>query len=211
MSDAPDRPPKRRLIPRFSLRLLLVAITALCLIAGYWVYRAGVQRAAVELLCDEGYTVTYDLHEAPDGLRARLAPYLGADYVSAPIMLFCNASSRDNHGALETVAKLRRTRMLTLDFSRVDDDDLKALRGMPHLDFLMLSHTAVTDAGITYLVDCPLQTFHLDGLRLTDACVEDLARLSELRLLTLPERGISDAGIEKLKAALPGCEIRRED
>jgi hypothetical protein len=54
-----------------------------------------------------------------------------------------------------------------------------------------------------------LQRFRLGIFELSDAQVESLATLKGLRRLDLAGTKVSDAGIEKLQRALPGCKVKR--
>jgi hypothetical protein len=49
----------------------------------------------------------------------------------------------------------------------------------------------------------------LFGASYDDTAVEHLVRLRRLESLTLSNTGITDAGVERLRRALPGCRIER--
>ena len=68
----------------------------------------------------------------------------------------------------------------------VTDAGLIDLKGLTHLEFLVLSRTQVTDAGLA----------HLKGL-------------TKLRVLELDYTEVTDEGVKGLKAALPKCRIFR--
>ncbi|MBK8205940.1 MAG: hypothetical protein IPK87_03995 [Planctomycetes bacterium] len=72
---------------------------------------------------------------------------------------------------------------------------------------------ALGDEGIGQLAALPnLEVLTLHGVsRMSDVALTAIARLKSLKVLHLPlhTAPISSAGIEKLKAALPGCEINR--
>jgi hypothetical protein len=66
----------------------------------------------------------------------------------------------------------------------VDDNALQHLEGLTELEELNLSNTTITDSGLV----------HLDGIK-------------SLKKLDLSGTKVTQAGIEKLKRALPECEI----
>ncbi len=97
-----------------------------------------------------------------------------------------------------------RLRLLVLDLSRtnVQDADLARLSHLTSLEFLRLSETRVTDAGLKHLKDLrvPYLTLGLeDGPRITDAGAELLGQMMALGHLGLDGALITDAGLEHLK------------
>ncbi|HOM17260.1 MAG TPA: leucine-rich repeat domain-containing protein, partial [Thermoguttaceae bacterium] len=66
----------------------------------------------------------------------------------------------------------------------------------------------ITDAGLVYLAGMKnLQVLVLGKTRITDAGLVHLAGMKNLQELDLWRTQITDAGLEKLRKALPGCEI----
>src|SRR4051812_10801957 len=72
---------------RFTLRLLLAAVTVLCVALGIWTHRARVQRQLVERIRQSGGDVTYDLQSSVGGVglgplhvSSLLIPWLGNDF-----------------------------------------------------------------------------------------------------------------------------------
>ena len=193
---------------RFSLRVLLILTTAVCLLLGYWVVSSRRQRDALNVLRQHQYNVAYEPLANPDGWRGQLARLLGDDFVLSPWGLYSNSSSKEFHGDLEIVRTLTSVRKLTLDFSGVNNEDLRELQGHPNIDFILLNYTQVTDEGIGQLVGLPLESLHVEELALTDACIDDLTQLSRLKVLQLTRGQLSDTAIERLKAALPDCTIQ---
>lgn len=68
-TSPPTKRPARRL--RFSLRLLLVTLTLLCLALGWWTHRAREQRRIVERIREAGGRIYYDFE------RERIGQYFG--------------------------------------------------------------------------------------------------------------------------------------
>lgn len=74
---------------------------------------------------------------------------------------------------------------------------------------LNLAQSRITDAEVTDLAALAnLETLVLSQTAITDACVDDLAKLQKLKRLIVTETGITAEGVEKLQAALPGCQIQ---
>src|SRR5262249_4535489 len=73
-----------------------------------------------------------------------------------------------------------------LERTKVTDADLKELKQLKHLQWLILYGNNVTDAGL-----------------------KELKELKNLRLLVLFYTGVTDGGVKELKAARPGLRIVR--
>lgn len=86
------------------------------------------------------------------------------------------------------------------------DEQLKALESLPHLIYLQLDHTNVTDEGAAHIQFCKkLRKLTLRDVPITDVSVEVLTELIALRELDLWGTKISDQGVKKL-AKLPELE-----
>lgn len=89
------------------------------------------------------------------------------------------------------------------------DESLKRLVDCQRLRKLTAYQTQLTDAGLHYLrVHKDLRILHLDDcLGITDKSVPELSQLDWLTELSLTGTSISEAGLQALRAALPGCSI----
>lgn len=97
---------------------------------------------------------------------------------------------------------------LYLGGSGLTDEGTKVLRGLPQLEWLELSDTAVTNASIETLSGMTtLRFFFLYGCQITDECLPSLMTLANLRKIGLDDTLISSAGRNTLRQALPGVEI----
>ena len=104
---------------------------------------------------------------------------------------------REPHSELiRSLANLSQVRFISFEapvgrcgFPRdINDSDVRALGNLGSLEVLILNDT-----------------------RITDACLDDLAKLKKLRKLFISRTFISPNGAEALRQSLPGCEIRCEE
>jgi hypothetical protein len=71
--------------------------------------------------------------------------------------------------------------------------------------------TQVTDAGLKHLKGLiSLTCLALDDTQVTNAGMEHRKDLTSLKMLELNRTHVTDAGIQRLKAALPNCQIYRD-
>lgn len=121
---------------------------------------------------------------------------------------------------------------LDLDSDQVTDETMAGLTGFRDLKVLHISNTSITDEGLAVVSKFPalrILTLNADGLsenalkyvaissaleelevhnfKITDIGVMQLSQMQNLRRLYLEGTDISNLGIEKLRAAMPKCEI----
>jgi hypothetical protein len=90
----------------------------------------------------------------------------------------------------------------------VDDRAAVHLGKMAGLRFLGLADTNVTDAGVRELASITnLRILTLDRTAITDAAIPDLAKLKQLEELDLIDAKITAEGADRLREALPKCNI----
>src|SRR5947209_20048265 len=91
------------------------------------------------------------------------------------------------------------------------DADLRDLCELRRLDALDLAGTDITDDGLRRLSDLRwLRCLRLSGTGVTDAGLRHLESMTGLRALHLRDcPGVTDAGVARLRDALPGCDIVR--
>jgi hypothetical protein len=71
-----------------------------------------------------------------------------------------------------------------------------------------LDFTSITDKGVESLKGLPkLQELTFDSLDITDQGAETLASMPNLKSVDLYHTLVSEKGYEKIKAALPACQI----
>ena len=75
-----------------------------------------------------------------------------------------------------------------------------------------LDNTKVTDAGLSKLANFgKLGFLHLGRTAVSDAGVDPLSGLKTLRTLHVTRTGVTEAGAERLRQALPECEVLSGD
>ena len=92
---------------------------------------------------------------------------------------------------------------------RITDAWLRPIGKLPRLEILRLGYSHVTDVGMSRLegLTC-LRELDLSGTRVTDAGLEHLKGLTQLRKLDLRFAEVTAQGVNKLREALPKCEIQ---
>ena len=237
MTTEPDKPKPRRRWLQFSLRTLFVLLTVACVcfgLLGRWAYRANEQKRALEWVSEMGGWVRYH-HNIADrdalGSRKMLKPLgprwlvqlLGPDY-------FQEVYSVDLKGTLvrDLTPLTKLTSLETLHLYDTQVSDLTPLAKLTNLRDVYLINTPVSD--LTPLAELTsLESLHLDRtqvsdltplegltslyeLRLYDTPVNvsdlmPLARLKNLQQLYLHRTQVSEEHVEKLRRALPYCDI----
>lgn len=141
-----------------------------------------------------------------------------------------------NGKGLVHLAGLKKLKLLDLSETFVKDQRLEHLSGLTNLEDLNLWHTQVTDAGLVHLESLvKLKRLNLDQCKITSAGMVHLKPLTKLEFLhvgstQVDDKGldvlgehlnlktlvitflpnVTDEGVNKLKAKLPGLtEIRR--
>lgn len=101
---------------------------------------------------------------------------------------------------MKKVGALKRLQELSLSHSKVTDEGLKYILGMP-LVKLDLSGTVITDKGLDYVAKIPtLFRVDLSSTKVTDAGLRKLARLQQMGIIVLNGTVVTDAGIASLKS-----------
>lgn len=103
------------------------------------------------------------------------------------------------------------TNLMGLQFFQcgIRDSNLAFLQKMPSLKSLGLQETQVSDSALIYLRNLGnLETLNLFHTRITDKSLDVLKDFTNLRVLDLRVTDVTPNGVEKLKIALPQCNVR---
>jgi hypothetical protein len=118
-----------------------------------------------------------------------------------------------NGSGLGFLVKLPHLEILRQSGRSITDDGLEAIGKLKTLKELELAEcNKITAAGLKHLTNLTnLEKLDLSYVKLNDDAVDSLCALSSLKslkLLNLEGNNFTDAGFAKIKAALPGCEIK---
>jgi hypothetical protein len=109
---------------------------------------------------------------------------------------------------LRHIERLPKLAMLYLSGTRVTDEVVKHIKVLNSLKSLQLSHTGITDSGIAALQGfADLTHLGLDGTVVTDVSIPILASFKSLRYLNIADTELTAEGKQKLRDALPECEV----
>lgn len=97
---------------------------------------------------------------------------------------------------------------LDLSHSPVDDDMLAVLEKLPHLQYLSLHHTALKGHGLKALKGAEwLQVLNIYATEVGDEALQNLHELPRLKDIYVWQSAVSEAGIQALKAQIPGIRV----
>lgn len=194
-------PGRRKRLPRVrvSVRALMAVVLVLAIALGYYVRSVHVQQEAVAAVRHCGGSLDYDWRwgnynpdiidndgkpRAPKWL-ARLVP---VDYVANVVYVSIihgrtDARPRADDETLAKLGRLKHLEALVLSQSAITDAGLANLRGLTNLRDLRIDHTSVSDAGVEHLKGLTgLRTIWISGSRITDEGVLALERaLTEIQ------------------------------
>ncbi len=116
---------------------------------------------------------------------------------------------RISHIGWERISRLGHLSRLYANSCPLSDESLAALAGRhPELELLNLDGTQLTDAGIEHLLALKqLRFLSFRDTAVSDEAVPKLAKLTSLKSLGLRNTKLSAAGIDRLRKALPQTTI----
>lgn len=207
---ADERLPRPTL--QFSLRLVFVCLTAVCLALGLFAGRVARQRAAVAEITHAGGRVTYghklvvgphEYERADTFIPVWLRAIFGDDwfYRVEGVTLYSDGC---NDEMLPHVAALPHVKRLALwAFARPPQDGPTG--GGPY-EYDYANRGGVTDDGLSVLRGHPsLEHLSMGGNRITDAAIEHFIEMPRLKTVDADEC-ISSQGYASLMAALSARE-----
>lgn len=114
--------------------------------------------------------------------------------------------------ALEVVAQLPRLEHFWLTRVKITETHAKHIASFPQLRILEISHCDASDEVIAPLSRSKsITVLSLAGTPISDASIDHLVQMEQLTALNAKETRITKVGYEKLKAALPKCNVGWED
>jgi hypothetical protein len=168
---------------RFGLRTLFVVFTLVSLCLGWFMYRVNQQRRVVAALQRHRAQIQFSPFSATRPWSDRLPEWLRSRLTNA----------------LRSSPDLQWVTDVTVDDRQFGDNDLDGLRNLPHLRYLSLIGTGVTDAGIERIEDLKaLDALEFSGENITHNGMPFLAELANLKWLVLTDTAVTDSGIAYL-------------
>jgi hypothetical protein len=216
--------PRRWFVPRYSLRTLLVVMTVVCVVSGFFLNKAFRQRDAVrrfkQLTAKQPQTrrgpMLYlhegDLHWEPiiPERWQLLCNWIGEEAFGQPYGVQLSSTGTTNHD-LRHLRDLPSVEKIWLSSTKVTDEGLSNLHACRKLKYVALNNLPITDDGLSKLaVLTDLEEIALERTSITDAGLEHVAKLPKLKDLWLRNTAVTDDGYRKLQAALPRCNIHTD-
>jgi len=199
---------------QFSIRSLL-GFVLVCAVVCSWLavqmQQARRQKEAVEALGHFTGCIFYDYQCSgrrwePPG-HAWLEEVLGEDFF-ADIEMVSGLNDALTDAEMEHLESLPRLRVLRMSGRGVTDAGLTHLEGLTQLRDLVLVDSHITDAGLVHLETLArLEVLHLRWMPITDAGLVHLKGLKGLRELSLHATRVTPEGVQRLRQALPECDI----
>ncbi len=117
-------------------------------------------------------------------------------------------NTRITDAGLAYLAPLKNLEKLSLSRDAISDAGLEHLVGLNKLKHLDLFHTPISDAGLEYVARLrELETLKLNDTNISDQGLRTLTGLTHLKQVWLKDTQATPAGIDKLKAAIPGLQV----
>ena len=205
-----------RPVLRFSLRALLIALTAICIWLGVKVNHARNNRQAIDAARSMGAFIEY-AHQFPKGYGkpgsrrdgnaqppgpAWLRNLVGDEYfVSVVGLQFLKETPADDDLAkLSPLTDLRFLSFQSRSPERLTGSGLSHLRAMQKLRTLDFNGQHITDDALRHLR--PLQQLNfvsLHNTKVTDAGMVHLKELKNLTAVSVSSTAVSDLGLLRLK------------
>lgn len=111
--------------------------------------------------------------------------------------------------SLAAIREMTSLRTLDLGGASLTDAGLKHLSRLTELEMLGVRGAAVTDEGVRDIASHgKLRRLDLFNTQVSDVGLEHVAKLQHLELIYIGETKVTAAGLAKLQAALPKCQIK---
>ena len=229
MTSMDQTPAKRRRWFRFSLRLLFVVMTVLCIWLGIQVNAARRQKEAVAAILRAGGEVNYDYQMMPDPIVPAMGGFsisffsmfyadrnvsppgptwlrnqFGDEYfrtaVQGYIHLYDPVAARAAISGLANLHAVKCVQLFGPD-REIEDSDLNPLGQLDHLERLWLWRTHVTGVFLAQIRHPGSMTqLSLEENDIDDAAMAHIGNMTSLENLDLEENArITDAGLVHLR------------
>ena len=196
---------------RFSLRFLLLLVTATCVWLAVVSNRARSQKRAVDRIQELGGGVAFDYQfdanmdwkkDPQLPAPAWLTDLIGEDFARSVVIVNLAEKSDPTNDDLSIVERLTDLKQLSLaNRKRITDDGLGHLTRLSEMEVLALNGTNVRGPGLQHVVHMQnLTGLTLDNTPLTDDGLQYIAELANLEWLFLSNTQITDEGLRHVAA-----------
>jgi internalin A len=213
-----NRPRRRKLIARPSVRVLMALILILSSWLGWVTNRARQQSRAVAVISRAGGHARYDLGRnevaaPPDGpcsLPAWLVRVVGIDHFYYVVAIHAGDGSYFTDVEMAAVGTFERLEILNSSAGHVTDAGLAHLARLTRLNSLSLVGPGVTDAGLAHLRDLvELRSLSLIDSQVSGSGLAHLQGLARLESLCLDGSRVRDLGVLRHLARLENLYLSR--
>jgi Leucine-rich repeat (LRR) protein len=133
-------------------------------------------------------------------------PHIGSSFKRLDWLSFNDTKVTDN--GVAALVDLRSLKTLVLIHTPVSDKCLAVMKEFPRLRDLELAGDNITDHGIAAISGIStLDVLDLRETKISDQCVDELAKMQSLKRLDVNSTALSAQAIDRLKKALPNCEV----
>lgn len=107
------------------------------------------------------------------------------------------------------VAKLTDLEELVANKTSISNASLAYIRALPKLRLIHLSGTAISNAGIGFLLQFPLVLLDLSDTHISDMSLQCLSGIKSLQELWIIGCPVSERGIRHFQEQVPMCKVYR--
>lgn len=189
-------PARRKPRLRFSIRSLLVLLTAVSLWCGYYYSRVSTQRGAAQAIQEAGGKIVYDWQiegdepSQPKWLRQLLGPHFFDEIIHVRLQYYWRHGRTDLVALGPHLKRLPRLESLSLSGEDLESKDYHALGTLDQLEELGLGgRCSLDDSDAAELARmASLRSLRIGKAIITPHGVAQLAKLPNLRRLSLGSR-----------------------
>jgi hypothetical protein len=164
------------------------------------------------------YTLTHPSQETPAADRLTDTAGLSREEISAVLTIesLGGKVTREKGGPVRDIdlthivkSSTTRSSVNMARFDKIRDTSLGVLGVFPNLTALDVSHSLVTDEGLTTIAKLHrLESLNLQATRVSDDGLEMITKLTRLKTLDVRNTYVTEKGVARLKSKLPDCTIR---
>ncbi len=118
------------------------------------------------------------------------------------------SNSEISNKGIAALASLTKLRTLNLGTTRLSDDGLRHLSALSQLELLRFGSSEIEGPGFVHFTSLPrLRFLIVNNAPIDDDALRHLEQMTQLESLYLERTAVTDAGIARLREALPGLHV----